>query len=34
MLSLVGLLIAWKVFPYIFQPISIFALRMLYPGLL
>ena len=34
MLSLIGLLIAWKVFPYIFQPISILALRMLYPGLL
>jgi Zn-dependent protease len=34
MLSLLGLLIAWKVFPYIFQPISILALRMLYPGLL
>lgn len=34
MLSLIGLLIAWKVFPYIFQPLSIFALRLLYPGLL
>lgn len=34
MLSLIGLLIAWKVFPYIFQPISIMALKMLYPGLL
>jgi Zn-dependent protease len=34
MLSLVGLLVAWKIFPYIFQPISLFALKMLYPGLL
>lgn len=34
MLSLIGLLIAWKVFPYIFQPVSILALRMLYPGML
>jgi Zn-dependent protease len=34
MLSLIGLLIAWKVFPYIFQPVSILALKMLYPGLL
>jgi len=34
MLSLIGLLIAWKVFPYIFQPISLIALKMLYPGML
>jgi len=34
MLSLIGLLIAWKIFPYIFQPISLVALRMLYPGML
>jgi len=34
MLSLVGLLIAWQVFPYIFRPIYILALRILYPGLL
>jgi Zn-dependent protease len=34
MLSLIGLLIAWKVFPYIFQPILIVVLRILYPGML
>ena len=34
MLSLIGLLIAWKIFPYLFQPVSLIALRMLYPGLL
>lgn len=34
MLSLIGLLIAWKVFPYIFQPILLLVLRMLYPGML
>ena len=33
MLSLIGLLIAWKVFPYIFDPIYGLAIRMLYPGL-
>ena len=33
MLSLIGLLIAWQVFPYIFQPIFILALRTLYLGL-
>ncbi|HBL28985.1 MAG TPA: hypothetical protein DD490_19290 [Acidobacteria bacterium] len=34
MLSLIGLLIAWKIFPYLFQPVSLIALRLLYPGLL
>lgn len=34
MLSLIGLLIAWKIFPYIFQPILIAVLRILYPGML
>ena len=34
MLSLIGLLIAWKIFPYIFQPILLVVLRMLYPGML
>lgn len=34
MLSLIGLLIAWKVFPYIFQPILLVVLRILYPGML
>jgi len=33
MLSLIGLLIAWKVFPFIFAPVSDLALRMLYLGL-
>lgn len=33
MLSLIGLLIAWKVFPFIFQPIYSVALRTLYLGL-
>lgn len=31
MISLIGLLVAWKVFPYLFIPIMIFALRVLYP---
>jgi Zn-dependent protease len=30
MISLLGLLIAWKVFPLVFRPILIFALRLLY----
>jgi len=33
MLSLLGLLVAWKVFPFIFQPVLILALRLLYSGL-
>jgi Zn-dependent protease len=32
MLYLVGLLVAWKVFPYIFRPVLILALRVLYSG--
>lgn len=31
MVSLLGLLVAWQVFPYVFNPILIFALRVLYP---
>lgn len=34
MLSLLGLLIAWRVFPYVFEPIYILAMRMLYPGMI
>jgi Zn-dependent protease len=30
MMSLLGLLVAWKVFPYVFQPIVGVALRLLY----
>ena len=30
MVSLLGLLLAWKVFPLIFQPVLIFVLRILY----
>jgi Zn-dependent protease len=30
MVSLLGLLLAWRVFPVIFQPVLIFALRILY----
>ncbi len=33
MLSLVGLLLAWKVFPWIYRPIQILAIRILYSGL-
>ena len=33
MMSLIGLLIAWKVFPYIFEPIYILAIQTLYMGL-
>ena len=32
MVSLLGLLVAWKLFPYVFRPILIFALRLLYPA--
>jgi Zn-dependent protease len=34
MLSLIGLLIAWRVFPYVFEPIYVLALRMLFPGMI
>jgi Zn-dependent protease len=30
MISLLGLLLAWRVFPYVFSPILFFALRLLY----
>jgi Zn-dependent protease len=30
MVSLLGLLLAWRVFPVVFQPVLIFALRILY----
>ncbi len=30
--SLLGLLLAWRVFPYIYDPIHTFALGFLYPG--
>jgi hypothetical protein len=33
MLSLIGLLLAWKVFPPIYYPIQILAIRILYSGL-
>lgn len=33
MLSLVGLLLAWKVFPWIYRPVQILAIRILYSGL-
>jgi Zn-dependent protease len=33
MLSLLGLLVAWQVFPYIFRPVMILAVRLLYSGL-
>lgn len=32
MLALVGLLIAWKLFDYLFRPVFLFALNLLYPG--
>jgi Zn-dependent protease len=32
MFSLLGLLLAWKVFPYLFQPIQTAAVRLLFPG--
>lgn len=32
MLSLIGLLIAWRVFPYIFSPVFSLTLRLLYSG--
>lgn len=30
--SLIGMLVAWRVFPYLFGPFQHFAIRMLYPG--
>ena len=30
MVSLLGLLLAWRVFPYVFRPVLIFALNLLY----
>lgn len=30
--SLLGLVLAWQVFPYVYQPIHTFALAFLYPG--
>jgi Zn-dependent protease len=32
-LSIIGLIIAWQIFGYIFNPIHTFALNLLYPGL-
>jgi Zn-dependent protease len=32
MFSLLGLLAAWKVFPYISHPLNVLALNLLYPG--
>jgi Zn-dependent protease len=32
MFSLLGLLLAWKVFPYLFSPIQDLAFRLLTPG--
>lgn len=32
MLALVGILIAWKLFDYLFRPVFIAALNLLYPG--
>ena len=32
-LSWIGILIAWQVFPYIFQPVFQLAVNLLYPGL-
>jgi Zn-dependent protease len=34
MLSLAGLLLAWKVFPYLFAPLHTLALNLLWPGVL
>jgi Zn-dependent protease len=34
MISLLGLLVAWQVFPHLFNPILITALRLLYPHIL
>ena len=34
MVSLLGLLVAWRIFPHLFNPILIGALRMLYPHVL
>jgi Zn-dependent protease len=32
MFSLIGLLAAWKIFPYVLDPIQLLALNLLYPG--
>ena len=32
MFSLIGLLVAWKVFSYVFGPIHLLAINLLYPG--
>jgi Zn-dependent protease len=32
-LSWIGILIAWQVFPYIFEPVFLLAVNLLYPGL-
>lgn len=32
--SLLGLVIAWRLLPPVFEPIQLFALRLLYPGLI
>lgn len=33
MLSLLGILIAWRAFGYIFPPVQLFAIQLLYPGM-
>ncbi|HYO12852.1 MAG TPA: site-2 protease family protein [Thermoanaerobaculia bacterium] len=33
MFSLLGLLLAWQVFPYLYSPLQVLALNLLYPGL-
>ena len=33
MFSLLGLLVAWRVFPTIYSPLQLLALRLLYPGM-
>ena len=33
MFSLLGLLVAWRVFPAIYSPLQLLALRVLYPGM-
>jgi Zn-dependent protease len=30
--SIIGLIIAWQIFGYIFEPVHLFALNLLYPG--
>jgi Zn-dependent protease len=32
-LSWIGIIIAWQVFPYIFEPVFLLAVNLLYPGL-